>query len=86
MLFRSHIGIISPSKRITNIIQAQHLDTKDLIKSIRNKKSHQINTEYRTPLINNLKIKFFKDKEMEEGAGITDLINRIVQVLRRDLY
>ena len=23
---------------------------------------------------------------MEEGVGITDLINRIVQVLRRDLY
>ena len=23
---------------------------------------------------------------MEEGIGITDLINRIVQVLKRDLY
>ena len=23
---------------------------------------------------------------MEKGVGITDLINRIVQVLRRDLY
>ena len=23
---------------------------------------------------------------MEEGVGITDLINRIVQVLKRDLY
>ena len=23
---------------------------------------------------------------MEEGAGVTDLINRIVQVLKRDLY
>ena len=23
---------------------------------------------------------------MEEGVGVTDLINRIVQVLRRDLY
>jgi hypothetical protein len=33
-----------------------------------------------------LEIKFFKDKEMEEGVGVTDLINRIVQVLKRDLY
>ena len=39
-----------------------------------------------TPLINDLEIKFFKDKEMEKGVGVTDLINRIVQVLRRDLY
>ena len=23
---------------------------------------------------------------MEEGVGVTDLINRIVQVLKRDLY
>ena len=23
---------------------------------------------------------------MEKGAGVTDLINRIVQILRRDLY
>ena len=41
---------------------------------------------YSTPLINNLKIKFFKDKEIEKGVGVTDLINRIVQVLKRDLY
>ena len=33
-----------------------------------------------------MEIKFFKDKKMEEGVGITDLINRIVQVLRGDLY
>ena len=39
-----------------------------------------------TPLINDLEIKFFKDKEMEKGVGVTDLINRIVQVLKRDLY
>ena len=31
-------------------------------------------------------VTFFKDKEMEERVGITDLINRIVQVLKRDLY
>ena len=30
------------------------------------------------PLINNLEIKFFKDKEIEEGVGVTDFINRIV--------
>ena len=30
------------------------------------------------PLINNLEIKFFKDKEIEKGVGITDFINRIV--------
>ena len=28
--------------------------------------------------INNLKTKFFKNKEIEEGVGITDFINRIV--------
>ena len=33
-----------------------------------------------------MEIKFFKDKKMEEGVGITDFINRIVQVLKRDLY
>ena len=33
-----------------------------------------------------MEIKFFKNKEMEEGAGVTDLINRIVQVLKKDLY
>ena len=45
-----------------------------------------MNTGYSIPLINNLEIKFFKDKEIEEGAGITDLKNRIVQVLKGDLY
>ena len=33
-----------------------------------------------------METKFFKDKDEEKGAGITDLINRIVQVLREDLY
>ena len=28
----------------------------------------------------------FKDKTEEEGAGVTDFINRIVQVLKEDLY
>ena len=39
------------------------------------------------PLINNLEIKIiFKDEAKEEGVGVTDFINRIVQVLKRDLY
>ena len=41
---------------------------------------------YSIPLINNLETKFFKDKNKEERIGITDLINRIVQVLKKDLY
>ena len=41
---------------------------------------------YSTPLINNLEIKIiFKDKTKEEGVGVIDLINRIVQVLKEDL-
>ena len=37
--------------------------------------------------MNNLEIKkLFKDKDKEEGVGITDFINRIVQVLKRYLY
>ena len=28
----------------------------------------------------------FKDKAKEEGVGVTDLINRIVQVLKKDLH
>ena len=28
----------------------------------------------------------FKDKDKEEGVGITDFISRIVQVLKEDLY
>ena len=73
-----YVDIISPSKRITNITWVQCLDAKYLIGGIRNKKSHQINIGYSTPLINNLEIKFFKDKKMEKKVGITDLINRIV--------
>ena len=38
------------------------------------------------PLINNLETEFFKNKNKEEGVDITNLINRIVQVLREDLY
>ena len=42
--------------------------------------------EHSIPLINNLETKFFKDKDKKEKVGIIDLINRIVQVLKRDLY
>ena len=39
-----------------------------------------------TPLINDLEIRtIFKDKAKKEGVGITDLINRIIQVLKEDL-
>ena len=39
-----------------------------------------------TPLINDLEIRtIFKDKAREEGAGVTDLIYQIIQVLKKDL-
>ena len=39
-----------------------------------------------TPLINNLEIRaIFKDKTREEGVGVIDFINWIVQVLKEDL-
>ena len=78
--------MISLSKIITITAWARRSDTKDLIKGIRNNKSYQIKSGYSTPLINNLETEFFKDKNKKEGVGITDLINKIVQVLRRDLY
>ena len=38
------------------------------------------------PLINNLEIRtIFKNKAKEKGVGVTDLINWIVQVLKKDL-
>ena len=80
-------GMTSPSEKITAIIQVQRLNAKDLIRGIRNKKSYQIKIGHSTPLINDLEIKeLFKDKNKEEGAGVTDFISRIVQVLKGDLY
>ena len=62
-------------------------DAKNLTGGIKNKEGHQIKTGYSIPLINNLEIEeLFKNKNKEEGAGITDFISRIVQVLKRDLY
>ena len=43
-------------------------------------------SEYNIPLINNLETEFFKDKNKEEKVGVINLINRIVQILKRDLY
>ena len=38
-------------------------------------------------MINNLEIKeLFKGEDKEKGVGVTDLISRIVQVLKGDLY
>ena len=67
-----------PFREIDIASKIQQAEAKDLMEGIKNKKSYQIETEYSTPLINNLKIKFFKDKEIEEGAGVINLINRIV--------
>ena len=54
--------------------------SQSLLTSFRGKLGHS------TPLINNLEIRtIFKDKAGEEGVGITDLINQIVQVLKKDL-
>ena len=65
----------------------QQVDTKNLIRGIKNKKGYQVKSEYSTPLINNLEIKkLFKDKNKEEGVSVTDLISRIVQVLKGNLY
>ena len=42
--------------------------------------------EYSTPLINNLEIEeLFKNKDKKKGVGIIDLVNQLVQVLRREL-
>ena len=32
-----------------------------------------------------METKFFKDKDKEEEVGVTNFINRIVQVLKKDL-
>ena len=60
---------------------------KNLVKGIRNKEGYQIKIGHSTPLISNLEMeKLFKDKNKKKRAGITDLISKIVQVLRGDLY
>ena len=70
------------NKRITATVRARRSDIKDLIRGIRNNKGHQIDIGHNTPLIDDLEIRFFKDKGIKEGVGITDLISRIVQILK----
>ena len=49
---------------------------------IRNK-DHQIELEGTAPWIDDLEIKdVFKDKDKEEGVGVMDLINGLIQILR----
>ena len=67
--------------------RARRSDTVDLTAGIRNEGGHQIDSGQRTPLINDLEIRtIFEDEAEEEGAGVTDLIYRAVQVLRENLY
>ena len=70
-----------------DVNRIQRLDIKNLTAGIRNKEGHQIKLGYSTPLINNLETdNLFKDKNKEEKVGVIDLINRILQVLKEDLY
>ena len=67
--------------------RARRSDAEDLTAGIRNEEGHQIESGHSTPLIDDLEIgTIFEDEAEEEGVGVTDLINRIVQVLREDLY
>ena len=67
--------------------KVQYLDTKDLIAGIKNNKSHQFKLGHSIPLIKNLEIRIiFKDKAEEKEVGVTDLIYRTVQVLKKNLY
>ena len=54
----------------------------DLIVGIKSK-DHQIKLKGTVFWINDLRIKdVFKDKNKKEGINITDLINRLVEILR----
>ena len=53
-----------------------------MIISIRNK-DHQIELEGTIPWIDDLRIKdVFKDEDKKKGAGVIDLMNRLVKILR----
>jgi transposase InsO family protein len=79
--------IISPSREIDVARRARRSDAEDLIGGIRNEEGHQVESGHSTPLIDDLEMEeLFEDEDEEEGAGVTDLISRIVQVLRGDLY
>ena len=82
--------MILPSEKITAISlkwRVERLNIKNLIKGIKNKEGYQIKIKYSISLINNLEIEeLFKNKDKKKGVNITDLISKIVQVLRGDLY
>jgi hypothetical protein len=79
--------IISPSRAMEDARRARRSDAVDLTAGIRNEGGHQIDSGQRTPLIDDLEIgTIFEDEAEEEGAGVTDLIYRAVQVLRENLY
>ena len=47
---------------------------------------NQIKEGSTTPLINDLEMQdVFEDEDIKEGAGITDLINQVSQLLRAEL-
>ena len=49
---------------------------------IRTDKDHQVKLGNTTPLIDDLEMQeIFKDKNREEGNGVTDLINGLVELL-----
>ena len=56
------------------------------MEGIRNKKSYQFKIGYSIPLINNLKMEeLFKNKNKKRGVGITDLINQLIQIFKKEL-
>ena len=68
-----------------DISLAWRLETKDLIKSIRDI-GHQNNSESSTPLITNLRVDWtFKNKTKEKRASVKDLILLALQLLREDI-
>ena len=77
--------MISPKDSISETSLKQHLNAKDLIKSIRDI-DYQINLKSSTPLITNLRInQTFKDEAKEEGASIIDLVLLALWLLREDI-
>jgi len=69
-------------ERMVVISQLQQSETEDLIGNIIRNEDHQNELGNTTPLINNLEMQeVFKDKNGERGGSVTDLINRLVDVL-----
>jgi len=75
-------GMTSPSKRITVTSLLHQSKAKDLMGGIVKNKDRQIKSGNTTPLINDLEMqKVFKDKDGEKGGSVTDLINRLIDML-----